>query len=314
MMRALRAVSSERGRDPRDFALVAYGGSGPVHAAGLAAELGVRTVLVPPLAGLFSPPACCSPGPSSTTSLLPRRRARRRPERCSRARGRDARRASPARRAARSASGVRQRRAALRRPELGHRGRPAGRRSTGRRSTRWSPAFEDEHERLYGVRDEAGTPSRSARCDSRCSGRTSTRRSAVARRADAPARGTRLADFAATAGRDAGAHARVDRRASRAGPLLIDEYDTTVVVPPGWTVRRDGDERRADPGRPQRAAAARHRSRTRSSRRSSATRSRRSPTRWRRRSSAPPTRRWCATRWTSRPRSATRPARRWRRR
>ena len=53
-MRALRSVSSEKGRDPREFALVAYGGSGPVHAAGLAAELGVRTVVVPPLAGLFS--------------------------------------------------------------------------------------------------------------------------------------------------------------------------------------------------------------------------------------------------------------------
>ena len=54
MMRALRAVSSEKGRDPEEFALVAYGGSGPVHAAGLAAELGVRTVIVPPHAGLFS--------------------------------------------------------------------------------------------------------------------------------------------------------------------------------------------------------------------------------------------------------------------
>ncbi len=54
MTRALRSVSSERGRDPRDFALIAYGGSGPVHAAGLAEELGCTTVLVPALAGLFS--------------------------------------------------------------------------------------------------------------------------------------------------------------------------------------------------------------------------------------------------------------------
>src|SRR5207248_11151561 len=54
MMRALRSVSSEKGRDPQDFALMAYGGSGPIHAAGLAAELGVRTVIVPPFAGLFS--------------------------------------------------------------------------------------------------------------------------------------------------------------------------------------------------------------------------------------------------------------------
>ena len=54
MMRALRAVSTEKGRDPSDFVLLAYGGSGPVHAAALAAELGVGTAVVPPLAGLFS--------------------------------------------------------------------------------------------------------------------------------------------------------------------------------------------------------------------------------------------------------------------
>ena len=54
MTRALRSVSSEKGRDPRDFAIIAYGGSGPVHAGGLADDLGVATVLVPPVAGLFS--------------------------------------------------------------------------------------------------------------------------------------------------------------------------------------------------------------------------------------------------------------------
>src|SRR5207302_2593295 len=53
-MRALRAVSTERGRDPRDFALIAFGGSGPIHAAGLARELSVPRTLVPPLPGLFS--------------------------------------------------------------------------------------------------------------------------------------------------------------------------------------------------------------------------------------------------------------------
>lgn len=54
MMRALRSVSTERGRDPRDFALIAFGGSGPVHAAGLARELGIDRVIIPPLPGLFS--------------------------------------------------------------------------------------------------------------------------------------------------------------------------------------------------------------------------------------------------------------------
>ena len=54
LIRALRAVSTERGRDPRRFDLFAFGGMGPVHAADLAAELGINRVIVPPLAGLFS--------------------------------------------------------------------------------------------------------------------------------------------------------------------------------------------------------------------------------------------------------------------
>ncbi len=53
-MRALRAVSTERGRDPREFVLMAFGGSGPIHAAGLAQELLIRQIIVPPLPGLFS--------------------------------------------------------------------------------------------------------------------------------------------------------------------------------------------------------------------------------------------------------------------
>ncbi|MBI4182924.1 MAG: hydantoinase/oxoprolinase family protein [Proteobacteria bacterium] len=54
MMRALRAVSSERGRDPSQFTLVAIGGNGGVHAAALAETLGIGRVIVPPVAGLFS--------------------------------------------------------------------------------------------------------------------------------------------------------------------------------------------------------------------------------------------------------------------
>ena len=54
MMRAIRAVSVERGRDPRDFSMVAFGGNGALFAAGIAAELGIRQVIVPPLPGVFS--------------------------------------------------------------------------------------------------------------------------------------------------------------------------------------------------------------------------------------------------------------------
>jgi N-methylhydantoinase A len=54
MMRALTGVSSERGRDPAQFALLAIGGNGPVHAANLAEALRIRRIVVPPVAGLFS--------------------------------------------------------------------------------------------------------------------------------------------------------------------------------------------------------------------------------------------------------------------
>jgi N-methylhydantoinase A len=54
LIRALRAVSTERGRDPRLFTLFAFGGMGPVQALDVANELGIKKVIVPPLPGLFS--------------------------------------------------------------------------------------------------------------------------------------------------------------------------------------------------------------------------------------------------------------------
>jgi N-methylhydantoinase A len=54
MMRAIRAVSSERGRDPREYALFAFGGNGPLFAAGMAEQLEMRRIVVPPAPGLFS--------------------------------------------------------------------------------------------------------------------------------------------------------------------------------------------------------------------------------------------------------------------
>jgi N-methylhydantoinase A len=54
MLRALRVVSVERGHDPREFALVAYGGAGPLHACALAEELGMEAVVVPAAAGVLS--------------------------------------------------------------------------------------------------------------------------------------------------------------------------------------------------------------------------------------------------------------------
>lgn len=53
MVRAVRAVSVQRGFDPRRFALVAFGGAGPMHAVEVARELGIKTVLVPPSPGVL---------------------------------------------------------------------------------------------------------------------------------------------------------------------------------------------------------------------------------------------------------------------
>jgi N-methylhydantoinase A len=54
MIRALRVISVERGLDPREFALVAFGGAGGMHACALADDLGMRTIVVPKAAGVLS--------------------------------------------------------------------------------------------------------------------------------------------------------------------------------------------------------------------------------------------------------------------
>lgn len=54
MERAIRVISVERGHDPRDFTLVAFGGAGPLHGASLARKLGIPRVLVPTCAGVLS--------------------------------------------------------------------------------------------------------------------------------------------------------------------------------------------------------------------------------------------------------------------
>ena len=54
MVRAIKSVSVERGRDPADFVMMAFGGAGPIHAAGVARTLGIKKILIPPAPGVFS--------------------------------------------------------------------------------------------------------------------------------------------------------------------------------------------------------------------------------------------------------------------
>jgi 5-oxoprolinase (ATP-hydrolysing)/N-methylhydantoinase A len=229
MMRALRAVSTEKGRDPADFVLIAYGGSGPGHAAALAAELGVRTAIVPPLAGLFS-----------ASGLLHAREEWHDARFCRV----DARRPH--------LDELRRLDAEMRRDEQAWE-RVADVRYRGQS---WSvpvdfpgeiddasvaalvDRFEREHERLYGTRLEPGSP-----IDIRALRLVSLGR---ARRPFSPSNnlqlggkaGVRAADFG-----DGPVEAPVCTREALAketlGPVLVDEYDTTIVVPPGWTARLD---------------------------------------------------------------------------
>src|SRR5919201_5818615 len=54
MALAVRSITTERGLDPRDYALVAYGGGGPLHAVAIARELGIPRVIIPPSPSTFS--------------------------------------------------------------------------------------------------------------------------------------------------------------------------------------------------------------------------------------------------------------------
>ncbi len=60
MVRALRVVTVERGVDPREFALLPFGGAGPMHAAAIAAELGIGTILCPRAGGVLSALGLCA--------------------------------------------------------------------------------------------------------------------------------------------------------------------------------------------------------------------------------------------------------------
>lgn len=53
-VRAVQLISTQKGKDPREYVMVAYGGAGPLHAANVAAELGINRVLVPAMAGVMS--------------------------------------------------------------------------------------------------------------------------------------------------------------------------------------------------------------------------------------------------------------------
>ena len=245
-MRALRAVSTERGRDPREFVLMAFGGSGPVHAGGLAAELYIRRVIVPPLPGLFSALGLLASGVEHhdvRSCLLSQEEAkvesveqireelRQRMIAQFRAEGFAESRLS----LSWSADLRFQGQASEIRLEL-----PSG--SLDRPAIQaLDEAFETEHERLYGHRSDPDNPIEIIAV--RLVGRVGDHGRETGFRSKASAflpQAHRRAYFGSRFGLiDTPVVARSDLCGTVKGPLLIDEYDSTIVVPPFMSVRRD---------------------------------------------------------------------------
>ena len=231
MTRALRSVSSEKGRDPRDFVLIAYGGSGPVHALGLASDLGCRTVLVPALAGLFS-----------SLGLLFARPEFHDVHSCHL----DARTVDPAELSriyeeleARVATPV-ERPERIRSADLRYGGQSweVEVEFTGSLADVLD-RFEDAHERLYGVRGEPGSPIEIRALRVAVLGPAAASSNLLLADDVRQGGGARAATFDGETF-DVPVRTRASiAEAPEPGPLLVDEYDTTVVVRPGWTVRRD---------------------------------------------------------------------------
>jgi N-methylhydantoinase A len=247
-MRALRAVSTERGRDPRDFALIAFGGSGPIHAAGLAQELSVPRILIPPLPGLFSVMGLLSSGIEhhdvrscllSGTSLSAVAMGELQGEMQERLLDRFAAEGYEANQVALNwnvdvrfqgqASEIRLRLGEEKVTESGLRQLQA--------------AFEEEHERLYGHRSDPDNPVQvvAVRLIGRAAAPDVTSRPPAEGMLDRTlGSGQRLAYFGPSWG---SIETPVVLRSALApgmeGPLLVDEYDSTTVVPPGMRAELD---------------------------------------------------------------------------
>ena len=257
MIRAIKAVSTERGRDPREFALFAFGGNGPLFAAGMAASLGMSRWSCRPRPACSRRSACSTPT-SSTTIRAPSAGCCARPTspRSSGAWDALARQAS----AQLAAEGFAARSARLRRsaalhyqgqsyeltvpvPDGADRCR-AWSRISRRRSARSTsgptaiaPAPDEPVELVsiqlvgQGLREGGGVPEQRA----------------VEPRRSRAAHGLAPAYFGAEHGwLETPILRRADLATGRAGPLIVEEYDATCVVPPGASAELDARRQHRD--------------------------------------------------------------------
>jgi N-methylhydantoinase A len=242
MMRAIRAVSIERGRDPRDYTLCAFGGNGPVFACTMAKELGMRRVLVPPSPGLFSAFGLLYADVEHHFAKTFRRLLQRMDlQLLNQAWDEMAGQA----RAQLTAEGFAEDRASVRRlASLHYQGQtfdltvpvPDGPIGPGT-IARLEEAFGQEHERTYGHR--AGPEEPVELTEIRVVARGIPERpvtpqvpSYASARPAPPAR--RAAYFGPDVGwRDTPVIDRPALTTPREGPCIVEEYDATCVIPPG---------------------------------------------------------------------------------
>ena len=241
MVRALRVMTVEQGIDPRRFALLAFGGAGPLHAAAIADELGMTTILCPRASGVLSALGLAAADRRATeqrTVLLAgdaltddalARGARRAGRRRARAR-RSARRGDGGDVEVEVAYDVRYRGQAH---ELTVRDLRRRRPSRALRD-----AFEDLHEERYGYRDaDAPIEVVTIRATASVAGpaaRPRGGRRGAATRALAPRRSSSTAR--STTPRSCAASRR--RASGSTGPAICELPEATLAVPPGWSGTR----------------------------------------------------------------------------
>jgi N-methylhydantoinase A len=218
MERAIRAVSVERGEDPREFPLVAFGGCGGLHACELASELGVAKVIVPRMAGALSALGMLladrmrdySAGALGSSDLE----------------GRFRRLEQRARRDVRGA-------ALERFADVRYAGQ------SYELTVPWGADFHREHQRIYGYSD----PSRAIQIvtlrvratvpvqrPDLSAGRPKTSRAPHSKRKVWV--GGQWRNIPAFASEEL-------QKAPFHGPVLIADYGSTTLVPPGWRIRVD---------------------------------------------------------------------------
>jgi N-methylhydantoinase A len=245
MVRAVKSVSTARGRDPRDYTLIAFGGNGPLLAAAIAAELAMPRVLVPPFPGVLSAVGLLvSDTAQEMSQAMPGLIGTIPAERIAAGFAALAARA----RDALIADGVAAERIAVtRQADLRYAGQAFELTVAVAGDTpdpqRIAADFHAEHERSYGHKAEGAAVELVAiRVVARVPG------AALSARMGAETPGTeagprsRIAWFGGGRGGVATpvlSRAGLAAAGATAGPLIVEEYDSTTLIPPGATAHVD---------------------------------------------------------------------------